>query len=138
MGKKESKKRSRSDSEDAEEENVDLDLDAEMAALASMRAEKLIEESGEDLTDKDSGPVKTKKLYNKEGILQAVESIGTLPFIESYQISEFGADIQDEHDDLEREVSFYPHLCLFIDTSFSRCYHPRATVLLLQLFSSMN
>lgn len=105
MGKKESKKRSRSDSEDLEEENADQDLGAEMAALASMRAEKSIEESGDDATDGDSGAVKsTKKLYNRVGILQAIESIGTLPFIESYQISEFSADIQDEHDDLEREV----------------------------------
>jgi hypothetical protein len=110
MGKKESKKRSRSDSEELEEQNVDLELDAEMSALASMRAEKLREESGEDLTDKDSGGVKTKKMYNKEGILQAIETIGKLPFIESYQISEFSADIQDEHDDLEREVCNY---CIF-------------------------
>jgi hypothetical protein len=107
MGKKENKKRSRSDSEDLEEENVDLDLQAEMAALASMRAEKLGEEIGEESTDKESSGSKTKKLYNKEGILQAIETIGTLPFIESYQISEFSADIQDEHDDLEREVHFH-------------------------------
>jgi hypothetical protein len=107
MGKKESKKRSRSDSEDLEEENVDLDLQAEMAALASMRAEKLVEEIGEESTDKESSGSKTKKLYNKEGILQAIETIGTLPFIESYQISEFRADIRDEHDDLEREVKLH-------------------------------
>ena len=104
MGKKESKKRSRSDSEDLEEENVDLDLQAEMAALASMRAEKMEEETGEESTDKESSGSKSKKLYNREGILQAIETIGTLPFIESYQISEFSADIQDKHDDLEREV----------------------------------
>lgn len=120
MGKKESKKRGRSDSEDLEEENADLDLDAEMAALASMRAEKEMEESGDDVTDIDSGPVKTKKMYNREGILQAIESIGTLPFIESYQISEFSADIHDEHDDLEREVDnpeVYP--CSFLVTIFN-------------------
>lgn len=101
MGKKESKKRSRSDSEDIEEENADEDLNAEMAALASMRAEKLKEENGEEM---ENEVVKTKKLYNREGIMQAIESIGSLPFIESYQIAEFSADIQDEHDDLEREV----------------------------------
>lgn len=104
MGKKESKKRSRADSEDLEEENVDQDLQAEMAALASMRAEKATDDAEEDSTDRDSAPVKSKRLYNKEGILQAIETIGTLPFVESYQISEFSADIQDEHDDLEREV----------------------------------
>lgn len=103
MGKKESKKRSRSEEEDAEEDNVDQDLNAEMAALAAMRAEKLREESGEDSTDRDEA-AKPKKLYNRVGILQAIETIGTLPFIESYQISEFSAEILDEHDDLEREV----------------------------------
>ena len=105
MGKKESKKRSRSDSEDLDEDNVDQELEAEMVALASMRAEKMEEEPEEDIVDKSSRPLKVKKPYNKEGILQALESIGKLPFIESYQISEFSAEIRDEHDDLEREVS---------------------------------
>jgi hypothetical protein len=104
MGKKEGKKRSRSDSEDLEEENADQDLNAEMTALASMRAEKLREENGEG---EENEVVKTKKLYNREGILQAIETIGSLPFIESYQITEFSADIQDEHDDLEREVIIF-------------------------------
>jgi hypothetical protein len=111
MGKKEGKKRSRSDSEDLEEENADQDLNAEMTALASMRAEKLREENGEG----EDEVVKTKKLYNREGILQAIETIGSLPFIESYQITEFSADIQDEHDDLEREVIIFTiafFLCL--------------------------
>ena len=105
MGKKESKKRSRSDSEDLDEDNVDQELEAEMVALASMRAEKLGEEPEEETEDKSSRPLKVKKPYNKEGILQALETIGKLPFIESYQISEFSAEILDEHDDLEREVS---------------------------------
>ena len=106
MGKKESKKRSRSEDEDVEEDNADQDLNAEMAALAAMRAEKLRDEIGDDTTDGDSAPVKAKKMYNREGIMQAIETMGKLPFIESYQISEFSADIQDEHDDLEREVHY--------------------------------
>lgn len=105
MGKKESKKRSRSDSEDLDEDNIDQELEAEMVALASMRAEKMEEEAEDETVDKSSRPLKVKKPYNKEGILQALETIGKLPFIESYQISEFAAEILDEHDDLEREVS---------------------------------
>ena len=102
MGKKQQgTKRSRSDSEDLDEEDADEELEAEMAVLAAIQAEKADAEGDQEglATGK---PV--KKAYNREGLLQALECIGELPFVESFSISDFPIDVQDEHDDLEREV----------------------------------
>lgn len=46
------------------------------------------------------------KPYNRDGLLQSLESCGTeaLPFAETLRVTEFEADVQDEHDDLQREV----------------------------------
>ena len=104
MGKKQQgTKRRRSDSEDLEEEDADEELEAEMAVLAAIQAEKADAEGDQEgiATGK---PV--KKAYNREGLLQALEGIGELPFVESFSISDFPIDVQDEHDDLEREVCY--------------------------------
>ena len=104
MGKKQQgTKRSRSDSEDLEEEDADEELEAEMAVLAAIQAEKAEAEGGHDEIIATGKPP-VKKAYNREGLLQAVEGIGELPFVESFTISDFPIDVQDEHDDLEREV----------------------------------
>ena len=105
MGKQQQgTKRSRSDSEDLEEEDADEELEAEMAVLAAIQAEKADAEGDHDGIIATGKPV--KKAYNREGLLQALEGIGELPFIESFSISDFPIDVQDEHDDLEREVCY--------------------------------
>jgi hypothetical protein len=103
MGKKDGK-RKRVESDD--EEDVDPELEAEMAALAAMRAEKDAKQIGAVEAGEESAE-RPKNLYNKEGLLQAIESLGSLPFIESLQLSEFAVDVHDENDDLEREVHFF-------------------------------
>ena len=56
------------------------------------------------------GKTASKTVYNREGLKDSVEGLATssLPFVESMQVCEFEADIQDEHDDLQREVREVP------------------------------
>lgn len=108
MGKKEGRKRER-EIEEEEEEVVDPELQAELNAIMAMRSEQqqkalnIEEQSGED----DTGPGS----YNREAMLQFCESMGTeeMPFAETLQVAQFDLDVQDDHDDLEREMSFYNH-----------------------------
>jgi rRNA-processing protein EBP2 len=105
MGKKDGKRR-RSDSDDFDDDELDPELEAEMAALEAIKNEKY----GDRGNNPSIGTVSAdgaKKIYNREGLLQAAEAIGQLPFIESFQISDFPIDLQDMHDDLEREMAFY-------------------------------
>jgi len=78
---------------------ADEDFEAEMNAVISIRKEKLSQST--DLPQESS-----KVTYNKSGIIQSLEASGTesLPFIETLQICEFDLDVQNQHDDLEREV----------------------------------
>lgn len=48
-----------------------------------------------------------KIMYNKDGLKECLEGVSShsLPFIESMVVNEFDVDVQDEHDDLQREVS---------------------------------
>jgi hypothetical protein len=66
-----------------------------MKALAQMRSEK-----NPTTTNAISEPIVQ---YNREGLLKSIEG-RDLPFEESMQICEFAVEIQDENDDLEREV----------------------------------
>lgn len=94
-----SKKRPRSDDDEDEIENGnhDLELEAEMNALASLRAEKSASSGHSKISEGN--------IYNREGIKQSLETMISLPFAESFEVSEFDLVVQDEHDDLEREVS---------------------------------
>ena len=103
MGKKQGTKRTYEEDSDYSNDERDAELEAELAALAAMRNEK----SG--ISTATSIPISSVPGgYNKEGLLQCLEALGTesLPFIESLQVSQFDLDVQDEHDDLEREVRF--------------------------------
>jgi len=106
MGKKEGKKRERELEE--EEEVIDPELQAELNAIMAMRSEK---QEKEALQGKDKDVDATNGSYNAEAILQFCESMGTeaLPFEETLQIANFDLDVQDDHDDLEREMTFYNH-----------------------------
>ena len=77
-----------------------IELEAELSALRSMQNEQ----QTDDVT-LGGGKIWT---YNKEGLLQAAEGMATnsLPFADTFQISSVDLDVKDEHDDLEREVSF--------------------------------
>jgi rRNA-processing protein EBP2 len=108
MGKKEGKKRER-EVEEEEEEAVDPELQAELNAIMAMRSEqqqKALNITSEGVSEGVSGGT-----YNREAMLQFCESMGTeeLPFVETLQVSQFDLDVQDDHDDLEREMSFYNH-----------------------------
>ena len=104
MGKKIGKKRLR-DEEDNEDVQLDPELSAELAALQAIRNEK--EGKQQTVTFEDQVQIKPKSVYNKEGLIKSLENIPTasLSFIESMQLSDFVLDVQDEHDDLQREVT---------------------------------
>lgn len=106
MGKKEGRKRER-EIEEEEEELVDPELQAELNAIMAMRSEQQQKAMEIETDNDDTGP----GTYNKEAILQFCESMGTesLSFVETLQVSQFDLDVQDAHDDLEREMAFYNH-----------------------------
>lgn len=88
MGKKRTREQIHEEAVEAEE------LEAEMRALQQMK----VEQQGETSTNTTN--------YNKEGLLKSIEGM-SLPFEESMQICEFSVEVQDENDDLERELAFY-------------------------------
>ena len=117
MGKKDSgsgKRKRATDSSD--DSDVDGELDAELEAVRLMRAEKMNNDNDyndNDNNDDDGNNNKKKKvtIYNKEGLIQSYESIETikLPFVETMQIGRYDLVIDDENDDLQREMAFYNH-----------------------------
>lgn len=104
MGKKDKSnalKRKREEP-DSDEEEMDPELQAELNAVMSMRAEKgIVDEDGVEETG--------KKANNKDGLLRAVEMVGNskLSFKESMHVCQFDLEIEDENDDLAREVCTY-------------------------------
>ena len=86
---------------DDESVEGDEDFQAELNAVLSIRKEKMSQSTDSDLPQES-----TKVTYNKSGLLQSIEAAGTesLPFLETLQICEFDLDVQNQHDDLEREV----------------------------------
>ena len=104
MGKKDSNKKRRTEDEPslssaAYDIEADEELQAELDAVAAMRAEKARE--GDD--DEEITHFTT---YNKEGLLKHVEMSESvvLPFGETLLVDEFGCNIDNENEDLEREV----------------------------------
>jgi len=106
MGKKDGR---RADEAELEEEVEDAELQAELAAVLAARAEKNSQaKEGEEGGGGDSRGRAT--MYNKEGMLKCVEDIDRqLSFTESMVVCQFSATIDDENDDIEREMSFYNH-----------------------------
>jgi hypothetical protein len=104
MGKKHQKVQVDSD----EEENLlnDPDFEAEMKALESMRAER--EREQHQSQDDGEGSIPTKTTYNRDGLLKCLQDLETadLPFVETLCVDEFDIQINNELDDVEREVSF--------------------------------
>lgn len=112
IGRKRKLQAAELDGEDGEEP-MDPELQAELNAVLSMRAER-----GEDVAPAGpsaaaAGSGGAYKL-GKEALMKATESLGThaLPFIESMQICKFDLSIDDENDDLAREVCASP-TCTF-------------------------
>lgn len=103
MGKKDRQglKRQREEDLDSEDEEMDPELQAELKALMSMHAEQ---EGAGQADDSHTQPV--GRANNKDGMLRALESSGLaqLPFKETMQICQFDVEIEDENDDLAREV----------------------------------
>jgi hypothetical protein len=98
MGKKNGRKREREEDEDEQGQEIDLELEAELAALQSIQDEQNHREGEEKLNQKLTA--------HKEGLLHCLESLAThtMPFIESMNICEYELQVEDENDDLEREV----------------------------------
>ncbi len=109
MGKKDKgglkRKREDSDSDNSDNENNDPELLAEMNAVKNIRLEKTLNNSNNN--------TKLRNVNNKEGLLRALEIVGTskLDFMESMQICSFDLVIDDENDDLAREVLIY--ICIY-------------------------
>jgi hypothetical protein len=103
MGKKDSNKRKRGQAEIVDEEDqIDPELQAEIAAVQASRLERISVDN-----DGVTGTSKEKNTYNKEGLIKSLEDLETvsLPFHETFQICSFDIIIQNENDDIEREVT---------------------------------
>ena len=101
MGKKHGLKRQREE-EDVDGMDVDPELEAEMMAVRSIQAER----AG---SSADGGKPKLSAAAlqaNNEALSKLVESFSTkeLGFVETMQIGEYSVNIDDENDDLAREV----------------------------------
>jgi hypothetical protein len=111
MGKKDSNKRKRGAAElEDEEDQIDPELQAEIAAVQASRLER----SSID-NDGVTGTSKEKNTYNKEGLIKSLEDLETvsLPFHETFQICSFDIIIQNENDDIEREVTSQREIFIF-------------------------
>lgn len=115
MGKKNGRKREREDDEDAENKEVDDELEAELLALQEIQNER----NQSDALTPSTTPTGHQN-YNKEGLLHCIESLNVnkLPFIESMAICEYDLHLQDEKDDLEREVQTFLPFFHFISHHF--------------------
>jgi len=110
MGKKDKIQGNKRKRKEEEDDNEDDELDAELQAIQMMRAEK--ENNNDDNNYDDNNNNKKRNIYNKEGLIQVYnEGLETnkLPFIESMQICKYELIIDDENDDLQREMAFYNH-----------------------------
>eukprot|EP01041_Mallomonas_annulata_P010172 gene10172-21204_t len=109
MGKKFQKKLS----QEAQDEEVDPELQAEINAVNAMRAEKF------PSSENDEETPKAKNTYNKDGLFQSLEAVGTesLPFVQSMQVCDFELDVPDDNNDLERELAFYNHALLAVKSA---------------------
>ncbi len=90
------------------DDEADAELEAEMKVLSEIQNEK--KRKNNDDNDDNEANIQTKKTtYNKEGLLNALETIPchSLDFLEKLDICEYTVMINDENDDLEREMAFY-------------------------------
>ena len=113
MGKKDKQGLKRKREEESDEDEADPELQAELNALMSMRAEKgLVEDVA----------VGSTKANNKDGLLRALEGVGAsqLSFKESMQLCQFDLEVEDENDDLAREVAKYAPLHVFLLHNFTQ------------------
>ena len=146
MGKFGDKKRKASGREDYADEELDPELEAELSAVLAMRAEKKPhvskvprrdnddEEDDENEDDEDEDDeegeqevvggtrASSKFINNGNALRESAESLGvsSLPFLETLQVGEFGADVHDEHDDLQREMAFYNQTLLAVKAGRER------------------
>jgi len=112
MGKKSGSNKRKHDEDDAAiSDDESNELDAELAAVLAMRNEKALMESSiiPDSTEGENVALVLKNTYNKQGLVNALETIGTtsLSFAESLQVCKFEVSVHDENDDLAREMAFY-------------------------------
>jgi len=109
MGKKHLKVQA--DPEEEEDILNDPDFEAEMKALESLRAER---EADQGKKQDDAGSVQTNKNgYNRDALMKCVEDSESagLPFVETLRVDEFDLTINNELDDVEREVRITISLC---------------------------
>lgn len=103
MGKKGGKKLKNLSDDEVDDANDELE--AEMAAVAAMRAEKQQDASGGINDDAPQHSNSNQSPYNADGMRKCLEDIDSgLPFLESMVVDEFHFTVQNENDDIEREV----------------------------------
>jgi rRNA-processing protein EBP2 len=122
MGKKRAQS-THADPEDRQREAEEDELDKEMAALEQIRRErestqrrgikrKAEEEADEDdEEDEDDEHSTSQPGYNRDALMRCLTDWETiqLPFLETMKVEDFAVDVQNELDDIEREVVFYNH-----------------------------
>ena len=90
---------------------IDYELEAELAALQSIKEERNI--------DKNIIENPTKRILNETNVIalkKCLQDLDTysLPFLQTQVISEHPIDIENELDDLGREMAFYNHALLSV------------------------
>ena len=90
-----------------EEDEVDPELAAEMQAVKMMREEhskRASHGSGNGIT------------MNKDALLHCIAKADTraLPFSQTLQVCDVDLVVNDEHDDLDREVGRYICVCIYV------------------------
>lgn len=119
MGKKHpskvDKRKFGDEADEGEEQEAEAELQAELAALMDMQEEKRMKLSNSEsgfpkVIDEDRSQVSAGTTnYNAEGMKKCLGDIDSVnfPFIETMIVSEFGVAVQNENDDIEREMAFY-------------------------------
>ncbi|CAM9216839.1 unnamed protein product [Discosporangium mesarthrocarpum] len=106
----------REDLDEREGEGEEADFMMELKAAREMMEEQSAKKAAEeaegtgrrDATQALAAKEAAKAAYNKAGLLQKAEEISlNLPWEETLTVCEFPLELEDVHDDLKREVSFY-------------------------------
>ena len=113
MGKAKPSKATEEELEVDEEANAELE--AEIQALNAIRAER------EEASESAEGKAKRMRgMYNNEGLENALAARLDLPFLETYEVCEFDAELADDNDDLAREMAFYNQSMLAVTAGRQR------------------
>jgi len=98
---KRTKRKAEAEAYEEQPDVFDNELDAEIQAVSIMREERKQKQLH------SSNPTPNTSNYNREGLIQCLESMSStakLPFVQLLNICDVELSIEDENDDLAREV----------------------------------